>query len=72
MVRRCKAEAEDARVGIRNARKEAMEEIKKLGKEGLSEDLVKDSEFEVQKITDSYTGRVDSIVDKKEHEIIAI
>jgi len=72
LVRRCKAEAEDARVGIRNARKEAMEEIKKLGKEGLSEDLVKDSEFEVQKITDSYTGRVDSIVDKKEHEIIAI
>ena len=72
LVRRSKAESEDARVGIRNARKDAMEEIKKLGKDGLSEDLVKDSEAEVQKLTDLYTSRVDSIVEKKEHEIMAI
>jgi ribosome recycling factor len=72
LVRRSKSEAEDARVGVRNARKEAMEEIKKLGKDGLSEDLVKDSEAEVQKLTDSYTSRIESIVDKKEQEIMAI
>lgn len=72
LVRRSKAEAEDARVGIRNARKEAMEEIRKLGKDGLSEDLVKDAETEVQKITDGYTKRVDVVLEKKESEIMAI
>lgn len=69
LVRRSKAEAEDARVGIRNARKEAMEEIRKLGKDGLSEDLVKDAETEVQKITDGYTKRVDVVLEKKKAKL---
>ena len=72
LVKRAKSEAEDARVGVRNARKEAMDEIKKLGKDGLSEDVVKDAEAEIQQITDKYVARVEKILEKKESEIMAI
>jgi ribosome recycling factor len=72
LVKRARSEAEDAKVGVRNARKEMMDEIKKLGKDGLSEDLVKDAEGEAQTITDNYTKNVDNILEKKESEIMAI
>lgn len=72
LVKKARAEAEEARVGIRNSRKEANEEIKKLGKEGLSEDVTKDAEAEVQKLTDSYIKKVDDVLAHKETEIMAI
>lgn len=72
LVKRARAEAEDAKVGIRNARKEMMDEIKKLGKDGLSEDLVKDAEGEAQTLTDQYVKNIDGILEKKESEIMAI
>lgn len=72
LVKRAKAEAEDARVGIRNARKEAMEETRKLGKDGLSEDMEKDAEDEIQQITDRYVKKVESVLEKKEGEIMEI
>ena len=72
LVKRAKAEAEDARVGVRNARKEAMEEVRKLGKNGLSEDLEKDAETEVQQITDRYIKKVEATLEKKEAEIMEI
>lgn len=72
LVKKARAEAEEARVGIRNSRKEANEEIKKLGKEGLSEDVAKDAEAEVQKLTDMYIKKVDDVLAHKESEIMAI
>jgi len=70
LVKRAKKEAEDARVGIRNSRKEANDMIKKL--EGLSEDITKGAEDDVQEVTDNYIKKVDTILDKKEAEIMHV
>ncbi len=72
LVRTAKAEAEHARVSIRTARKDANDEIKKLEKEGLSEDLAKDAEADIQKLTDQYNTRAESEVDRKEKDIMTI
>jgi ribosome recycling factor len=72
LMKKAKTEAEEARIGIRNARKEANMDIKKLGTEGLSEDQVKDLEAEVQKLTDSYVVEVDKLMEKKEKDIMTI
>ncbi len=65
-------EAESARVSIRSARRDANEEIKKLEKEGLSEDDAKKAEDEVQKLTDTHSEKVEQIVKAKEEEIMTI
>ena len=70
LVKQAKAAAEHARVGIRNARKEANDEVKKL--DGVSEDLVKDAEGRVQGVTDKYVKKVDDIIEKKEAEIMHV
>ena len=71
-MKRARAEAEHAKVGIRNARKEANDEIKKLQKDGLSEDLARDAEDSVQQMTDEYTKRCDNIVNRKEEDIMKV
>jgi ribosome recycling factor len=72
LVKKARSEAEDAKVGIRNARKEANDEIKKLKKDGLSEDLANDAEEEVQKLTNTYTQMADNEVDRKEKDIMTV
>ncbi|MDR3328588.1 MAG: ribosome recycling factor [Prevotellaceae bacterium] len=72
LVKQVKAEGEQARTSLRNARRDAIENLKKLQKEGLSEDLTKDMEAEMQKITDSYTKKADATIDKKEKEIMTV
>ncbi|MDR3245072.1 MAG: ribosome recycling factor [Prevotellaceae bacterium] len=72
LVKQSKHEGENARVSIRNARRDAIEAIKKLQKEGLSEDLAKDFEAEMQKTVDNYNKVVDTILEKKEKEILAV
>lgn len=67
-----KALGEDAKVGIRNVRKEAMEQIKKLQKEGLPEDSAKDSETKVQNLTDTHVAKVDKHIEQKEKEIMTV
>jgi ribosome recycling factor len=63
---------EDAKVGIRTARKEAMEQIKKLQKEGLPEDMAKDGETKIQQLTDSHVVKVDKHIEQKEKEIMTV
>jgi len=63
---------ESAKVGIRAARKEANESLKKLEKDGLSEDLEKDGEENIQNITTKFNKMVDEIVAKKNEEIFII
>ncbi|NLK66522.1 MAG: ribosome recycling factor [Campylobacteraceae bacterium] len=70
-VKKSKAMGEKAKVGIRNARKEANDEIKKIEKE-ISEDEVKRAHDEVQKITDNYNELVDDILKKKEAELLKV
>jgi len=65
-------EAETAKISVRNARKEANDEIKKLQKEGLSEDLAKDTENDVQDLTNSFIKQIDQILDNKEKEIMTV
>ena len=72
LVRRSAAEAEQSTVAIRNIRREAIEEVKRLQKEGLSEDLSKDSEKEIQDITDRYIAIVDKLLAAKEKDVMSI
>jgi len=72
MVKIAKAQGEDTKVGIRNARRDALEQIKKLQKEGLSEDEAKDLEAKIQQITNEYITKVDEHVAKKEKEILTL
>lgn len=72
LVKKAKAEAEHAKVGIRNNRKDALDMIKDLKNDGLSEDMVKVGEEEVQKITNSYIKKVDELVELKEKDIMTI
>ena len=67
-----RSEGENAKVSIRNARKDANDNLKKLQKDGLSEDRVKDSETEVQELTNSYSKRVDDLIDHKEKDIMTV
>ena len=72
LVKQAKAEAEDAKIGIRNARKDANTEIKKLEKEGTSEDICKTAEDDVQKLTDAFIKKIDEHLVHKEAEIMKV
>lgn len=72
LVKKAKAEAENAKVAIRNLRRTAVEEAKKLEKEGASEDEIKVLEKEIQHITDSYTVQVDKVLEHKEKDIMTV
>lgn len=72
LAKRAKSDAEHAKVGIRNHRKEALDMVKTLKDDGLSEDLQKDAENEIQQITNMYVSQVDDILAKKEQEIMTI
>jgi ribosome recycling factor len=72
LVKQVSAEGENARISLRSARKEANDEIKQLGKDGLSEDESKTAEDLIQKQTDNYSVKIDSVVKTKEEEIMTI
>lgn len=72
LVKKAKAEGENAKVGIRNNRKEANDFIKELKNDGLSEDLVKDGENQVQNITDSFIKKIDELIATKEVDIMKV
>jgi ribosome recycling factor len=72
LVKQAKAEAEDAKIGIRNARKDANTDIKKLEKDGTSEDVCKTAEEDVQKLTDSFIKKIEEHLALKEAEIMKV
>lgn len=72
LVKQVKAEAEHGKVSIRNIRKDTNDSLKNLQKEGASEDLVKDAEADVQDLTNTYTSRIDKLVEVKEVDIMTI
>ena len=72
LVKTAKGFGEDAKVGIRSLRKEAMEYIKKIQKDGLPEDMAKDGETKIQNLTDANVLKVDKHIEQKEKEIMTI
>jgi ribosome recycling factor len=72
LVKRAKTEGENARVSIRNFRRDANEKIKKDIKEHLPEDVAKDAEIKIQQMTDSYIQTVDKHLAVKEKEIMTV
>lgn len=72
LVKQSGQEGETAKVSIRTARKDANENLKKMLKDGLSEDIKKDAEIEVQKLTDNFVKKVDLLVEAKEKDIMTI
>jgi ribosome recycling factor len=72
LCKQCKAETESAKMSIRNARRDAIEEFKKLVKNGLSEDVEKDAEEEIQKTHDKYIAKVEALYAAKEKEIMTV
>lgn len=72
LAKQSKQEAENAKIGIRNARRDAIEALKKTVKEGVPEDVGKDAEAEVQKVHDKFIKRVDELYAAKEKEIMTV
>jgi ribosome recycling factor len=72
LVKRCNGEGENAKISVRNIRRDAIEQIKKLQKDGTSEDACKDAEKEVQDTTDKFTALVEKHLVAKEKEIMAV
>ena len=72
LVKQSKAEAENARVSLRNARRDAVEAFKKAVKEGMPEDEGKDGETQIQKIVDKFNKLIDTAFEKKEKEIMTV
>lgn len=72
LVKRAQGEGEHSKVAIRSIRRDSMEHIKKLQKNGLSEDVCKDAEKQVQDLTDKYIALVDKHLSAKEKEIMTV
>lgn len=72
LVKQVKNEGENARVSIRNSRRDANDEYKQMQKDGLSEDEAKTAEDQIQKLTDEFTEQIDKIVNAKEEDIMTI
>ena len=72
LVKKCHGEGEHSKVAIRNIRRDAIEHIKKLQKNGLSEDATKDAEANVQGLTDKFITTVDKHLTLKEKEIMVV
>lgn len=71
-VKRSNAEGEHAKVAVRSIRRESIEQVKKLQKDGLSEDEAADAEIEIQQITDKYISLIEKHLVAKEKEIMAV
>lgn len=72
LVKEVKKKAEEAKVAIRNIRREGNDAFKKLGKEDVSEDEIKSLEEDLQKLTDKYIKNVDALMEEKSKEIMTV
>ena len=72
LVKQAKQEAENAKVSVRNARRDAIDGLKKAIKDGMPEDVEKDGENEVQKVHDRFIKKIDEIFSAKEKEILTV
>ncbi len=72
LVKQAKSECETGKISIRSVRKDTNESLRKLQKEGVSEDAIKRAEEQVQKFTDNYSAKIDELLVKKEADIMKV
>lgn len=72
LVKKARTAGENARISIRNARRDGIEALKKAQKEGLPEDVQKDAENQIQKEVDGFNKKVDELLASKEKEILTV
>ena len=72
LVKRVRGEGENARVSLRNTRRDAVEAFKKAQKEGMPEDESKDGEAQSQKLLEKFSKQIDAVIEKKEKEIMTV
>lgn len=72
LTKQCAREAEEAKVAIRNARRDGIDKLKKAIKDGLSEDVEKDAEADLQKIHDKKVKKVEELLTEKNKEIMTV
>ncbi len=72
LVKHAKQYGEIAKISLRNTRKESNEAIRDLVKEGVSEDLGKNAEIDIQALTDAFTKKIDALLEAKEAEIMKV
>lgn len=73
MVKLCKSEAEDAKIAVRNIRRDANEQLKKMVKDkAISEDEERRAQDEIQKLTDKFVADIDKVVAEKEKEVLTV
>lgn len=72
LAKQSRQEGEDAKISIRNARRDAIDKLKKMIKDGLPEDVEKDAEADAQKIHDKYVKKVEDMLAAKEKEIMTV
>ena len=72
LVKQVKIEIEKSKISCRNIRQKSNDELKKIGKEGVSEDIIRDAEESVQLITNEYTIKIDDIFSSKESDIMQV
>ena len=72
LAKQCSKEAEESKVAIRNARRDGIEKLKKAIKDGLSEDVEKDAEADLQKIHDKMIKKVEELLAAKNKEIMTV
>jgi ribosome recycling factor len=72
LSKQCHADGEEAKIAVRNARRDCIEHLKKLVKDGLSEDLEKDAEAAVQKTHDRFIKKIDELLVEKDKEIMTV
>ncbi|MCI1681191.1 MAG: ribosome recycling factor [Bacteroides sp.] len=72
LAKQCKSEGETGKVSIRNARRDAIDVLKKAVKEGLPEDMQKDAEGKLQKMHDKYIKQIEDMLAKKDKEIMTV
>ncbi len=72
LVKKVKAAGETAKISLRNARKDANDLLKKAQKDGMSEDVMKDAEADVQKEVDTFSKKIDAVLAAKEKEIMTV
>jgi ribosome recycling factor len=72
LIKKAKGAGENAKVSVRNARRDAIEHLKKANKDGMPEDLQKEYEQLVQKETDSFTKKIDELVSAKEKDMMTV
>lgn len=72
LVKKSGGEGENAKIAVRNIRRDAIEQIKKAAKDGLSEDAAKDGENAIQEVTNDYISLIEKYLERKEKEIMAV